>query len=59
MMKDLRENWAHLKAQALEYGRLRDCATNESVRDFYDRLALHFGVLASQLDGGITSEKKS
>lgn len=49
-MKSVLTYWEQLKADAAECARIRDFATDESVRDLYARLAAHLDVLAAQLE---------
>lgn len=58
-MKDILTYWEQLKADAAECARIRDLATNESMRDLYARLAAHLGVLAAQLERAVAERGES
>ena len=49
-MKQMPTYWEQLKADAAECARIRDLATDESMRDLLARLAAHLDVLASHLE---------
>jgi hypothetical protein len=49
-MKDVLTHLEQLKADVAECARMRDLATDETMRDLYARLTAHLAVLAAQIE---------
>ena len=57
-MKDYRASLEKLRADAAEAALVRDLATDQAKREFYDRLHAHFNRLAEEVERAmITSQR--